>query len=170
MKSKGTFLCSENPILNYPNPMRILISHFFTFHFNITLTFVHRWVRFWISSWYSVGICHRPHGHTTFCHPRLLDLIVLTFRLKWKTLWRLQNMEICRISKDLLSICVILRHPIVVIGLKSYEQVFLDKCFYQRPVQNLRVPPHIPILVILNGFVTWSIQSNSDSTLLKRPS
>ena len=29
--------------------------------------------------------------------------------------------------------------PTVVIKLNSYEQVFLDKCFYQRPVQNLCV-------------------------------
>jgi len=32
------------------------------------------------------------------------------------------------------------------------------------------VCPYIPILAILTGFVTWSIQSNPQSTFLKRPS
>ena len=139
MKSKGTSPCLENPILSYPNPICTLISHLFTFHFNIILTFVHRWVRFWHSSWHSVGICHRPHGHTTFCYPTLLDCIVLTFRLKWKTRWCLQNMEIYRIFEGLIISLYNITSRIVVIRLNSYEQVFLDKCFCQKPVQNLCV-------------------------------
>lgn len=120
MKTKGSSPCSENPTLSYPNPIHILISHFFTLHFNIILISVYRWVLFWHSGWYSVSICHRPHGHTTFCHPILLDFIVLTFRLKWKIPWRLLSMEMYRIFEGLIINLYNTASPTVVIRLKSH--------------------------------------------------